>query len=38
MLLDTLKLLLEKDKHFRLLLPGSDVEARPFWTMPNLSA
>ena len=30
MLFDTLKLLLEKDKHFRLLLPGSDVEARPF--------
>lgn len=30
MLFDALKLLLEKDKHFRLLLPGSDVEARPF--------
>ena len=30
MLFDTLKLLLEKDNHFRLLLPGSDVEARPF--------
>ena len=30
MLFDTLKLLLEKDKHFRLLLPGSDVEALPF--------
>lgn len=30
MLFDTLKLLLEKDKHFCLLLPGADVEARPF--------
>lgn len=35
MLFDALKLLLEKDAHFRLLLPGSDLEAKPFLDYAN---